>query len=419
MRNACSRRDTAKKLAQSSRCKTAIGADIMNYSDFSHVRLSCVSSVVPKDEICLDDEVSYYNNDLRKVQRVKKMLGLDRRRIAPEGVTSSDLCIQAAQNVFHSMNCDPSSIDALVFVTQSPDYLAPATAFVQQAALGLPEHCAVFDVNLGCSGYIYGLWLASCMIESGMRKRVLLLCGDAGFRYMNPANRVTTPLFGDAGTASLLVHDENAPSLSFSLGNNGQGYEALIRPGGGGRIPYIPAQNADGYLDEIKDQNGTPWTVGGLGNTWMDGEAIFDFTMSVVPNHIRQHLLHKQLEPKDIDYLVLHQANRQIVENIAEGAGFTPEQTPWKTLSKYGNQSCASIPCAICDQLKSVCDTGNRFNLMLCGYGIGLSWGSCIGDFTGLHCCGMSEFVAPAHIPTREERIAYWHHKFSGDSDNE
>lgn len=391
----------------------------MSYSDFYHVRLSCVSSVIPKDEICLDDEISYYNNDKRKIERIKKTIGLDKRRIAPEGITASDLCIQAAQHVFNAMACDPASIDALIFITQTPDYPAPATAFLQQATLGLPKHCAVFDVNLGCSGYIYGLWLASCMIECGARKRVLLLSGDAGFRYLNPANRIVTPIFGDAGSASLLVYDENTAPLSFSLGNNGQGYETIIRPGGGGRIPHLPVRNPSGYMDEVKDLSGNPWSVGGYGNTWMDGGAVFDFTMSVVPEHIRQHLAHIQLEPSNLDYLILHQANRQIVESIAASTGFNSEQAPWETLSKYGNQACASVPCVICDQLKPACDAGKPLRLMLCGYGIGLSWGSCIGEFTGLRCCGISDFVPPAHIPTREEYITYWHNKFSGDESNE
>lgn len=388
----------------------------MSYSEFYHVRLSCISTVVPEHEICLDDELSYYNNDKRKIERIKKTVGFDKRRIAPEGVTASDLCVQAAQHIFKDMDCDPTSIDALIFITQSPDYPVPATAFTQQVALGLPTECALFDVNLGCAGYIYGLWLASCMIECGARKRVLLLCGDAGFCYANQANRIVAPLFGDAGTASLIVRDENAAPLSFSLGNDGQGFEAIIRPGGGARIPHLPGRDTSGYMDEIKDLRGNPWSVGGVGNTWMDGGVVFDFTMSVVPEHIRQHLAHLRCEPGDLDYLILHQANRQIVESIAASTGFQPGQATWETLSKYGNQACASVPAVICDQLKPACDAGASLRLMLCGYGIGLSWGSCVGDFTGLRCCGVADFVPPAHIMSREERIAYWHNKFAGDN---
>ena len=388
----------------------------MNYAEFYNVQLRCISSVVPEDEIRIDDELVYYNNDPKKIARIKKMTGLDKRRIAPTGVTASDLCIQAAQRLFVSADCDSSTIDALIFVTQTPDYPAPATAFLQQTALGLSQNCAVFDVNLGCSGYVYGLWLASCMIESGARRRVLLLVGDAECRYRNVANRITAPIFGDAGSASLLEYKKNAAPLSFSLGSDGRGYEAIIRPGGGGRIPHLSEQDIEGYMTEVRDQGGNPWSVGGFGNTWMNGMTVFDFTMSVVPGHIRQHLTHRHLVPDNIDYLVLHQANRQIVENIAADAGFQPAQAPWETMNKFGNQAGASIPCVICDQLKAICDAGEKLRLMLCGYGIGFSWGSCIGDFSGLHCCGIHNFVPPPHITTRQEHIKYWHCTFAGDN---
>jgi 3-oxoacyl-[acyl-carrier-protein] synthase-3 len=390
----------------------------MTFSEFAHVRLSAVAAVVPREEVRLDDELEYYNNDRRKVERLKKMVGLDRRRIAPEGVTVSDLCVQAAGRLLAETGTDRAGIDAVVCVTQSGDHPVPASAFLQQKALGLNTDCAVFDVNLGCSGYVYGLWLAACMIASGARRRVLLLVGEAGFRYLNPANRIVTPVFGDAGTASLLEYAAGAAPLSFSLGSDGRGYEALIRPGGGGSIPHLPGSaGSEAYLALVRDAGGNPWSVGGFGNTWMDGEAVFEFTMSVLPEHIRAHLAHCGLAPADLDFLILHQANRQIVQNLAAAAGFSPGQAPWETFGKYGNQAGASIACVICDQLKERCAARQRLHLMLCGFGIGLSWGSCVGDFTGLHCCGIHDFVPPAALPSRAERIAYWHRKFAGESD--
>jgi 3-oxoacyl-[acyl-carrier-protein] synthase-3 len=388
------------------------------FPEFVHVRLKAVSAVVPRDEVRLEDEAAYYGNDLRRVERIKKMAGLDRRRIAPEGVTVSDLCVQAAERLLTETATDRAGIDAVVCVTQSGDYPMPASAFVQQERLGLATDCAAFDVNLGCSGYIYGLWLAACMIEARARQRVLLLVGEAYLGSINPANRIIAPVFGDAGTASLLEYADEAAPLSFSLGSDGSGHEALIRPGGGGRIPHLPgAPEEDGYLALVRDAGGNPWSVGGYGNTWMDSAAVFDFTMSVVPEHIRGHLARRGLAPADLDFLILHQANKQIVQNLAAATGFTPEQTPWETLTRYGNQAGASIPSAICDRLKGRCDARQRLHLMLCGFGIGLSWGSCLGDFTGLHCCGVHDFIPPAATPSRSERIAYWHSKFAGEHD--
>jgi 3-oxoacyl-[acyl-carrier-protein] synthase-3 len=390
----------------------------MTFSEFTHVRLSAVAAVVPQNEVRLEDEAAYYNNDKRRVDRVRTMAGLDRRRIAPEGVTVSDLCVQAAERLLTETDTDRAGIDAVVCVTQSGDYPVPASAFLQQKNLGLTTDCAVFDVNLGCSGYVYGLWLAACMIECRVRRRVLLTAGEAYFHCMNPANRIVTPIFGDAGTASLLEYAEDAAPLSFSLGSDGRGYEALIRPGGGGSIPHLPdAPGTDAYLAVVRDAGGNPWSVGGYGNIWMDAEAVFDFTMSVIPEHISGHLARCKLAPGDLDFLILHQANKQIVQNLAAATGFTPEQSPWETLSKYGNQAGASIPSVICDRLKERCVARQRLFLMLCGFGIGLSWGSCIGDFTGLQCCGIHDYVPPAAIVPRSERIAYWHGKFAGEND--
>lgn len=389
----------------------------MSYSAFDNVRLKAVSACVPKNEIRIDDELALSGNDQDKLARMKKIAGLDSRRVAPPGVTASDLCVRAARDLFAMSDCGPQSIDCLMFVTQSPDYPVPATSFIIQNELGLSEDCALFDINLGCSGYIYGLYMAANFLASDANKRILLLAGDASSSYINRANRIVAPIFGDAGSASLLESEEGAPSLSFSLGNDGSGYEALIRPGGGYRIPHLPGDDSE-YMKEIADEHGNPWTVGGGGNTWMDGKAVFDFTMSRVPEHIKNHLARLNLKPEDLNYLILHQANRQIVKNIMLATGFTPAQTPIETLKKYGNQSVASIPCVICDQLKNVCDAGDPLRMMLCGYGIGFSWGSCVGDFTGLRCGGVVEYDGPEPVMSREERIAYWHKKFSGEVDN-
>jgi len=386
------------------------------YSVFNHVKVAGVSVVAPADTVSLADEAEYYGGDKRKLARITDMIGLDKRRLAPEGITPSDLCIQAAERLFAEMDIDKNTIDALVFVTQSPDYPVPATAFVQQNVLDLPKTCAVFDVNLGCSGYVYGLWMAGCMIESRACSRVLLMAGDGAFRLLPPANRIITPLFGDAGSATLLEFAENATPLSFSLYSDGSGYEALIRPGGGARIPELPdSAYSSVYHSVVHDSNGTPWTVGGFGNTYMDGMAVLEFTMTTVPPHILDHMTRLGVTPDDIDWLVLHQGNKQIVQNIAEQTGFPLEKTPWQSLLRYGNQAVASIPGVICDQLKSACGTGNRLNLMLCGFGIGLSWASCIGDFSGLKCCGIHDFMPPAHVHKYLEQIAYWHKKFRGE----
>ena len=390
----------------------------MAFSVFRHVRVTGVSMVVPAETIRLRDEAGYYGNDPRRIARIARMAGFDQRRIAPEGITASDLCVQAAQRLLEESGTDKHSIDALVFVTQTPDYPAPASAFLQQDALGLPKTCACFDVNLGCAGYVYGLWLSGCMLESRACSRVLLLAGDGAFRHLPQDNRVLAPVFGDAGSATLLEYAADAPALSFSIGSDGGGHEHLIRPGGGARIPHLPGSEA-AYNEIVRDKDGMPWSVGGfgnIGNTWMDGMAVFNFTMDVVPPHITDHMARLGLSPADVEYLVLHQANKQIIQHIAESCGFPPEKAPWETFSKYGNQSVASIPGVLCDQLRAACDAGSPLRLLLCGYGIGLTWASCFGDFTGLRCLGIRDFLPPPRVAGHAERIASWHEKFRGNA---
>lgn len=390
----------------------------MPFSIFKHIRLTGISTVVPQEEISLHDELHYFGGDKRKADRMTKMVGLDRRRIAPLGITASDLSIQAAENLFTAMTFDRSSIDALIFVTQNPDRPSPATAFTQHKMLKLSKDCAVFDVNMACTAYIYGLWLASSLLESQAAKKVLLLVGDTAGQWVmaNPDNRVLASPFGDGGSATILEYTQQADSTTFSIGSDGQGDEVLQVPGGGTRLPVLSPNDPDeeAYYRTVTDANQMPWRVGGFGNDWMDAMAVFNFTIDVVPPHIKKHLADVNMVEADIDYLVLHQANKQIVQNIAEKAGFPIEKTPWKTIPKYANQTAVSIPSAICDQLKPALEMGVKKRLLMCAFGSGLSWGSCIMNFDGVVCAGVNDFVVNKPVPTRKELIEYWHRKMKG-----
>lgn len=204
----------------------------MSYCMLNGVRLAAVYAAVPQKEIRLEDELEYYGGSLKKAERARKMLGTDRRRVAWPGTTASDLCKAAAQRLLEEQGVDRGTIDALIFVSQSPDYDLPATACVLQHELGLSANCAAFDVNQGCAGYVYGLWLAATLVSSGACGQVLLLVGDACCAPRDPVNRITTPLFGDGGSASLVCRENNAPPMHFSLGTKGAGYKAIIVPGG-------------------------------------------------------------------------------------------------------------------------------------------------------------------------------------------
>lgn len=389
----------------------------MPYTRLSGVRLASVYSAVPANEIRIEDELKYYGNSLKKADRARKMIGTDRRRVAVPGtLTTADLCKAAAERLLHDGNVDRSSIDALIFVTQSPDYILPATACLLQDQMGLSHSCATFDVNQGCSGYVYGLWLAASLISSGSCRNVLLLAGDVNEVPRNPDNRITTPIFGDGGSATLLTYDESAPEMTFSLGTDGAGYKHIIVPVGRARIPY--SQNFEENRLIFKDvvtESGTPWR---LNEVYMDGAEVFNFTLNVIPSHLQEFMKYNSLGPEDVDWLFLHQANKQIVETVASKAGFPLEKAPHGTFSRYGNLSSASIPAVLCDTFGENRNSGEKV-LLLCGYGVGLSWASCLVKTHGIACAPVMDITPANDIPNRQQQLEYWQEKLSGGTRQE
>lgn len=387
----------------------------MAFSQFTNVSLAAVSAVVPAESVALADELQYYEGSLEKAQRLATLSGLNIRRKALPGVTASDLCVQAAQRLLAETGVDKSEIGALIFVSHSPDYLLPASAAIQQHTLGLSQECATMDMNVGCAGWVKGFWVASGLVASRACSKVLLLVGDTPNRFLDPANRVTSPVFGDAGTAALITYNESAGPMSFLLGSNGGKHEALVIPGGGSRIPQRADETpADAYNQKVADPKGNPWTLGGYGQIWMDGMAIYSFGVSVIPPHIMRHLELTRTGQEQVNKLLLHQANRVIIEAIAKKTGMPLEKVPYETLTKYGNLGSSSVPTLMCEHFSPTGLGTDRSKVMLCGFGAGLAWASCLLSLEGTRILPVHDYVAPEHIPTREEHIARWHKKFLG-----
>ncbi len=379
----------------------------MSKTVFSHAKILGLCTVVPKHGVRLQDELQYFEGSLKKAQRMTKMIGIDCRRIADDGVTSSDMCQQAAEHLFNDLNIDRNSIDALVFVSQTPDHKIPTTASILQNKLGLSQNIASFDVNQGCTAYVYALWLASSLVESGACKRILLCVGDAGARWAEPDNRVMTPIFGDCGTATIIDYCEAERPSYYVLGTDGSGAEYLIIPAGAARMSICSMEYMQKALHVIHDGVGNPWM---LGKSFMDGSAIYEFTMRVIPEHIQELMAYAGKSQEELDYLVLHQANKQIVFNIANKVGFSLEKTPTATVTKYGNQAGASVASTLCDQLKEEINT-KKITTLISSFGVGLSWASCIVDLEGTYCAGVHEYEVPENHPTTAENYAYWEEK--------
>jgi 3-oxoacyl-[acyl-carrier-protein] synthase-3 len=353
----------------------------MARSFFDKVKISGICTVVPAREVCIDDEIDIYGS-LKNIERTKKIVGINRRRISDKGVTASDLSECAAKKLIKDMNIDTDEIEALLFVVQSPDFLAPATSFYLHKQLGLSKNCAVFDINHGCAGYTYGLWVSSCLIQTGSCKKVLLLVGDqpAGTKIKGESSL----LFGDAGSATLLEYAQGTNPSYYILGSDGTGYETIIVRNGLARNPYN-LKNIEDYAEE----DGTITF-----RTHMDGLKVFDFTIEVVPANIQDVLEFAGKTKEDIDCFVLHQANKYILENIADKLNVPIEKVPYSTLEKYGNLSSASLPSVICDFLREKVSTAKQ-TVVMSGFGIGLAWASCVLDLENIYCPEIIDYKGP------------------------
>ncbi len=291
---------------------------------------------------------------------VVKMIGVQTRRQVQGDTTTRDLCRLAAERLLAGLAWAPDSIDALIFVSQTPDYRLPATACVLQADLGLGTACIGFDVNLGCSGYPYALWLGMTMLQTGAARRVLLAVGDTVSRIVDPADRATALLFGDAGTVTALEADDGAGSARFVLGTDGRGATNLIVPAGG-------------FRDHMA--SGDPRLAGRPSCAlYMDGGEIFNFTLRAVPALVARTVELAAADGAVHDFHLFHQANQFMLKHLIKKAKLSPEQAPLN-IEEFGNTSCASIPLLMTTRLQDVLRTSTR-RLGLFGFGVGYSWAS-------------------------------------------
>ena len=330
------------------------------------VRLRGVVSVLPSRRIGNDAFVERFGE--AAVSDAVRMLGVGTRYWAEPGQTTSDLCFAASERLLERLGWARDSVDALLFVSQTPDQRLPATACALHARLKLAPHCQAFDVSLGCSGYVYGLWLASTLVQAGCR-RVLLLAGDTSSRMLDPADRGTALLFGDAGSASAIEYEADAPATTFVLGTDGRGASHLIVPAGGFRDPFPDPRRSDGFNP---------------GHLFMDGGEVFAFTLRAVPRLVADALASAGLTTAEVDAFVLHQANRFMLQHLAKKIGARADQTPIN-IGRYGNTSSATLPLVLSDDLAGRA-ASEPMTLALVGFGVGYSWGAALMRTAPLAC---------------------------------
>ncbi len=305
--------------------------------------------------------------DAGALERTARTVGLRRRLVAAPGQTALDLCADAATRLLAACPAAAAEVDAVVFVTQTPDHPQPNNASLLHGRLGFARAVAAYDVALGCSGWVYGMQQAALLCAHGGARAVLLCAGDTLSRCTNPRDRATDPLFGDAGSATLVVRDPAAGPWHFVLGADGARARVIEVPAGGARSP-----RGDGPEPERADADGN---VRRPGDLHMDGAEVFNFTLREVPAALAEVLALAGWAEPDVDALVLHQANRFVLSTVGRKCGFPAAKTPMDLVERFGNQSSASIPCALVESLGAELRAGPR-RLVACGFGVGLSWGA-------------------------------------------
>jgi 3-oxoacyl-[acyl-carrier-protein] synthase-3 len=315
-------------------------------------------------EKCIDNESYSEQYGAENVSKFIEMTGVKSRYVIMPDQAASDFAFVAAEQVLKKVGWDKKDVDGILFVSQSPDYPLPATACVLHHRLGLGLNCLAFDINLGCSGFVYGLFVAASLCQEKSIRRILVCGGDVSTRGVSPDDKSMVMLFGDSGFAVALEYDASAAPWNFLFKTDGSGFKNIIVPAGGHRH-----LKGDETLREFGEG---VWR--GDHHLFINGGEVFNFTISEVPLAIKQLLASASLTPDQVDYLVLHQANLFILKNIARMTKFSMTKVP-VSMDRYGNTSVSSIPITLCDAFADRGLDAKSLKVVMSGFGVGLSWG--------------------------------------------
>ena len=346
---------------------------------YSNIGIAGIAACVPKHTIDNYHYTQYFPEDV--VRKVVDKIGIYERRFADEHTCASDLCFAAAEQLIADLQVDKLEIDVLIFISQTPDYRMPATAFLLQERLGLPKTTMAFDLSLGCSAFLYGLSVGYSLLQQPHIRKVLLLDGETRSKVYSPKDRKTAFLFGDAGAAILLEKGEKYGNSYFSLNSDGSMADTIKIDGGGYRMPSSEETLRERAVDEYGN-------IRSLEHGYMDGDDVFNFVASKVPKDIKYLCAEVGEDVKSMDYYLLHQANDFMNQFLVKKLKLDEDKVP-SSIAKFGNTSSVSIPLTIVSELQNQL-SGNK-KLMLSAFGVGLSWGTAILQTSECHICELLE----------------------------
>lgn len=330
-----------------------------------NVRMTGVSACVPK-EVVHSEDFPFFDKEGAEV--FNNTVGIRERRLGPDSLCASDMCQAAAEKLLAELGWEKESVDMLVFESVTGDYKTPPTSCLLQDRLGLSEDCFCVDIPMGCCGCMYAMNVAGNMLSNGDIRRALLLIGDTALRMGSMQDKSRVPLFGDMGTAIALEYDPSAQPIMIDFHTLGSGYKALMTPHGGYRHPiteesFVQEDFGNGIIRAPKD-------------TLIDGLAVFTFAISkpakTVANLMEELHIDKD---NDIDYYLIHQANKLIVDRLVKKLKLPAEKVPYN-LEEFGNTGGASVPGLMVTRLREQLQQEGNKRLLCSSFGLGLSWGT-------------------------------------------
>lgn len=326
-------------------------------ADFSNIKVAGISVAVPTKCVQAHEYDEVFGEQV--VSKNIAVTGVKQTYHASDKQTVSDLAYVAAKNLMKELKVDPSSIGLLIFISPYLDYVIPPTACVLQSRLGLSADCVVFDMDLACSGYVYGLATVFSILQSSSAKSALLLVGDMASKTLSPLDK-TRLLFGDAGSATLIEKTEDCNQTHFAMKTDGTRFKSIIMPAGAFRNPQASSERVE-------------WADGNIRSDYdlfMNGTDVFSFSITDVPRLAIEFMHRYDYSSDDFDAFILHQANLFILKHLIVKIGAPIDKMPI-SLNRYGNTGICSIPLTICDKYHS--DSGKK-RLFIYGFGVGLSW---------------------------------------------
>ncbi|MDR2162841.1 MAG: ketoacyl-ACP synthase III [Clostridiales Family XIII bacterium] len=342
-----------------------------------NVKISGVCGALPRT-VKTVYEVGEGFFDEPEIRKITLPIGVGNLYFAEEGQTASDLCYVAAERLIDGLGWQREEIDGLIFVSQTPDYIAPATSCLLQDRLGLSTGCFAFDMNFGCSAFVSAYFLAANLIDTGACSKVLLLIGDTLRRYVSPEDKGLTFIISDAGTATALERSTEGVLSSVIMSTDGSGSDALIVPAGGARMPMDSDTGIVSYDDDGNGRSSEDF--------YMDGMAVFTFAVKRVPALIDELAELHGMDKADFEYFLLHQANAYMLKFIAKRSRLPLEKFP-VNIGRYGNTNGSTIPLLICDLASK--ELSMPKDVIMSGFGVGLSWGGVATSLGGLAYAGI------------------------------